>query len=261
MVIAVELRGDAVAYPVRQMAYHHVVNDQVGGVPDRQHLLNALPHRSGVGADDRRAVPSRSGCSGSTTRTSSCATRRPAPGGSRSRARRSTAPSRDAGWRRSSTTRSPSGSGRAKSRGAACFGRSRPALDEYEDWNWEKQMKKARTVAAKAKGDPLDPAGRGRRGRAQRPSARLSLSPAEGAEPGGRQARRRPRSSSLSATTRSPIRVFEATVERPRPEPPAQGRAGTHPPGGRGDGQRMGLHGSGGGRPPRGIPAREGVTP
>ncbi len=33
MVIAVELRGDAVAYPVRQMAYHHVVNDQVGGVP------------------------------------------------------------------------------------------------------------------------------------------------------------------------------------------------------------------------------------
>jgi hypothetical protein len=33
MVIAVELRGDAVAYPVRQMAYHHLVNDQVGGVP------------------------------------------------------------------------------------------------------------------------------------------------------------------------------------------------------------------------------------
>jgi Protein of unknown function (DUF3179) len=33
MVIAVELRGDAVAYPVRQMAYHHLVNDQVGGIP------------------------------------------------------------------------------------------------------------------------------------------------------------------------------------------------------------------------------------
>jgi hypothetical protein len=33
MVIAVELRGDAVAYPVRQMAYHHLVNDEVGGVP------------------------------------------------------------------------------------------------------------------------------------------------------------------------------------------------------------------------------------
>jgi Protein of unknown function (DUF3179) len=33
MLIAVELRGDAVGYPVRQMAYHHVVNDQVGGVP------------------------------------------------------------------------------------------------------------------------------------------------------------------------------------------------------------------------------------
>lgn len=33
MVIAVEMNGDAVAYPVRQMAYHHLVNDQVGGVP------------------------------------------------------------------------------------------------------------------------------------------------------------------------------------------------------------------------------------
>src|SRR5262249_3745744 len=31
MVIAVEVNGDAVAYPVRQMAYHHVVNDVVGG--------------------------------------------------------------------------------------------------------------------------------------------------------------------------------------------------------------------------------------
>ncbi len=33
MVIAVEIAGDAVAYPVRQMAYHHLVNDTVGGVP------------------------------------------------------------------------------------------------------------------------------------------------------------------------------------------------------------------------------------
>jgi hypothetical protein len=33
MVMAVELNGDAVAYPVRQMAYHHVVNDVVGGKP------------------------------------------------------------------------------------------------------------------------------------------------------------------------------------------------------------------------------------
>jgi hypothetical protein len=33
MVIAVEMRGDAVAYPVRQMAYHHLVHDEVGGVP------------------------------------------------------------------------------------------------------------------------------------------------------------------------------------------------------------------------------------
>ena len=33
MVLAVELNGDAVAYPVGQMAYHHLVQDVVGGVP------------------------------------------------------------------------------------------------------------------------------------------------------------------------------------------------------------------------------------
>jgi hypothetical protein len=33
MVMAVEISGDAVAFPVRQMAYHHVVNDVVGGKP------------------------------------------------------------------------------------------------------------------------------------------------------------------------------------------------------------------------------------
>jgi uncharacterized protein DUF3179 len=33
MVMAVEINGEAVAYPVRQMAYHHVVNDVVGGKP------------------------------------------------------------------------------------------------------------------------------------------------------------------------------------------------------------------------------------
>ena len=32
-VLAVDLNGDAAAYPVRQVAYHHVVNDVVGGVP------------------------------------------------------------------------------------------------------------------------------------------------------------------------------------------------------------------------------------
>lgn len=32
-VIAIEINGDAVAYPVRQIAYHHVVADTVGGVP------------------------------------------------------------------------------------------------------------------------------------------------------------------------------------------------------------------------------------
>src|SRR4051812_14907066 len=32
-VLAVEQGGDAAAYPVRQVAYHHIVEDTVGGVP------------------------------------------------------------------------------------------------------------------------------------------------------------------------------------------------------------------------------------
>lgn len=31
MVMAVEINGDAVAYPIRQMAYHHLVQDTIGG--------------------------------------------------------------------------------------------------------------------------------------------------------------------------------------------------------------------------------------
>jgi Protein of unknown function (DUF3179) len=33
MVLAVELNGDSAAYPVRQIAYHHVVQDTIGGIP------------------------------------------------------------------------------------------------------------------------------------------------------------------------------------------------------------------------------------
>jgi hypothetical protein len=33
MVLAVVQNGDAAAYPVRQLAYHHLVEDSVGGVP------------------------------------------------------------------------------------------------------------------------------------------------------------------------------------------------------------------------------------
>jgi hypothetical protein len=33
MVLAVEIRGEAVAYPVRQIAFHHVVEDVAGGTP------------------------------------------------------------------------------------------------------------------------------------------------------------------------------------------------------------------------------------
>ncbi len=32
-VLAIALNGDAAAYPVRQVAYHHIVQDVVGGVP------------------------------------------------------------------------------------------------------------------------------------------------------------------------------------------------------------------------------------
>jgi thiol:disulfide interchange protein len=32
-VLAVEINGEAAAYPILQMAYHHIVNDVVGGVP------------------------------------------------------------------------------------------------------------------------------------------------------------------------------------------------------------------------------------
>jgi len=32
-VIAVEMNDEAVAYPIRQIAYHHIVQDEVGGVP------------------------------------------------------------------------------------------------------------------------------------------------------------------------------------------------------------------------------------
>jgi Xaa-Pro aminopeptidase len=33
LVLGVEQSGEAVAYPVRQVAYHHVIMDEVGGVP------------------------------------------------------------------------------------------------------------------------------------------------------------------------------------------------------------------------------------
>jgi hypothetical protein len=33
MVLAVRIEEDAVAYPVPQLAYHHLVNDEVGRVP------------------------------------------------------------------------------------------------------------------------------------------------------------------------------------------------------------------------------------
>jgi hypothetical protein len=33
LVLAVRVNADAAAYPIRQMAYHHLVNDTIGGTP------------------------------------------------------------------------------------------------------------------------------------------------------------------------------------------------------------------------------------
>jgi hypothetical protein len=33
MVMTVQIGSDARAYPIRQMAYHHILNDTAGGVP------------------------------------------------------------------------------------------------------------------------------------------------------------------------------------------------------------------------------------
>jgi hypothetical protein len=33
LVLAVSLQGDAAAYPIRQIAYHHIVNDRIGTTP------------------------------------------------------------------------------------------------------------------------------------------------------------------------------------------------------------------------------------
>ena len=33
MILAVRYGSDARAYPIREMAYHHILNDVVGGVP------------------------------------------------------------------------------------------------------------------------------------------------------------------------------------------------------------------------------------
>jgi len=33
MVMTVQIGPDARAYPIRQMAYHHILNDAAGGVP------------------------------------------------------------------------------------------------------------------------------------------------------------------------------------------------------------------------------------
>ena len=49
MVLAVKINNEAVAYPVRLMAYHHVVAGRGRRHANLRNLLNALSHRSGVG--------------------------------------------------------------------------------------------------------------------------------------------------------------------------------------------------------------------
>ena len=78
----VDVDGDAVAYPIRQIGYHHVVNDGIGGTPSSPRIERSV---TPVWCGDRRSTDggSRSVSPASTTRTSSCGTSRPAPGGSR----------------------------------------------------------------------------------------------------------------------------------------------------------------------------------
>ena len=47
-VIALEIDGDARAYPLAVLTWHEIVNDTVGDDPGHRHLLPALPHRAGV---------------------------------------------------------------------------------------------------------------------------------------------------------------------------------------------------------------------
>ncbi len=49
-VLAVRVNGEARAYPIRDISYHHVVNDVVRRCTHRRHILNAMSHRSGVEA-------------------------------------------------------------------------------------------------------------------------------------------------------------------------------------------------------------------
>ena len=54
LVMAVARDGAAIAYPIRQLAYHHIANDTARRRAHRRHVLNALSHRSGVERGGRR---------------------------------------------------------------------------------------------------------------------------------------------------------------------------------------------------------------
>ena len=54
MVIAVSLGGESRAYPIREMGYHHVVNDRLHQTADCCYVLNALPHGSGLDPQPER---------------------------------------------------------------------------------------------------------------------------------------------------------------------------------------------------------------
>ena len=89
LVMAVTIDGDAVAYPIRQIGLPPPRQRSYRPHADRRHVLNALPHRSGVELGDRRTRSHVSPGRHQQPELRDAGRRRRAHGGSRCRARRS----------------------------------------------------------------------------------------------------------------------------------------------------------------------------
>ena len=53
LVIGVKINGEAKAYPIRFLGYHHQVQDTLGGEANYDHLLYSLQNRPCVRTDSR----------------------------------------------------------------------------------------------------------------------------------------------------------------------------------------------------------------
>jgi len=83
MVMAIESNGDAVAYPIRLMAYHHLVQDTVGDTAYRRDVLNARVTPVWCGKTTVNGRQLHFHLAGINNQISSCATRRRVHGGSK----------------------------------------------------------------------------------------------------------------------------------------------------------------------------------